>query len=137
MVFGEHRRKKALAAPLITHHKKTLFEVFFVILIEVMSTIDILTIIAYIGLCFNNVLQIVHVIRRHSSLDISIFGELVRLFAVVIIWYKLFLVNDFAIFLGHTLIATTFLFYLIIIIYYRMNISDKNKHSNKFRIKLF
>ena len=100
-----------------------------------MSTIDILTIIAYIGLCFNNILQIVHVIRRHSSLDISIVGELIRLFAVVIIWYKLLLVNDFAIFLGHTLIATTFLLYLIIIIYYRINKSGKNTKNKKLKVR--
>lgn len=102
-----------------------------------MSTIDILTIIAYIGLCFNNVLQIVHVIRRHSSLDISIIGEVVRLFAVIVIWYKLYLVNDYAIFLGHTLIASTFLLYLIIIIYYRLSISGNKKRSKKLKIKLF
>jgi len=100
-----------------------------------MSTIDILTIIAYIGLCFNNILQIVHVIRRHSSLDISIIGELVRLFAVIIIWYKLLLVNDFAVFLGHTLIATTFLLYLIIIIYYRINRSDKKTKNNNLKVR--
>ncbi len=99
-----------------------------------MSLIDVLTILAYIGLCFNNIIQIIHVIRRRSSLDISIIGELIRLIAVIIIWYKLLLVKDFAIFLGHSLIATTFLLYLVIIIYYRRqssgNKSNKSKRMN-------
>ena len=65
-------------------------------------------------------------------MDISIIGELVRLLAVAVIWYKLLLVNDFAIFLGHTLIATTFLLYLVIIIYYRLNKgAGKSKYKSK------
>lgn len=85
-----------------------------------MTVIDYLTLVAYAALNIDVIAQTIHIFRRRSSLDISIYGVLLRFVAIAIIWLKLNQLGDIPVLIGHSFILITFVVYFITIIYFRI-----------------
>ena len=90
-----------------------------------MTTIDYLTLAAYAALNIDVIAQTVHIFRRKSSLDISIYGVILRFVAITIIWLKLNQLGDISVLIGHSFVLITFTAYIIAIIYFRIKPNKK------------
>lgn len=83
-----------------------------------MNLLDFLTLLSFIGLNIDVLLQ-AHKIREvKSAEDISMSGLMVRFVAIFIILYKLLCVGDLALILGQALLAITFTCYMILVFSY-------------------
>ncbi len=80
--------------------------------------INYATLIAFIGLTLDNIIQIYHIIREKSSDNISFRGESIRLLAVIILLTKFILIKEYFLVIGQTIFLTTFVIYLFVIIKY-------------------
>jgi hypothetical protein len=83
-----------------------------------MNLLDAITLLAYVGLNADIILQVRKLRSVRSSLDISITGLTIRMVAILIILYKLICVGDTSLIVGQTLMALTFVFYFILAIRY-------------------
>lgn len=83
-----------------------------------MSFLDILTVLSYIALNIDIVLQIKRIHKTKSSEDLSLTGLVVRYLAILIIMYKFLTLKDLPLILGQALIVVTFTIYLILAILY-------------------
>ncbi len=83
-----------------------------------MNSLDIFTILSYIGLNIDIVFQIRRVYKTKSSRDISLFGLSVRYVAIVIILVKFISLSDMALIIGQGLILMTFTTYFILVFLY-------------------
>lgn len=83
-----------------------------------MNLLDFLTLMSFIGLNIDVLLQ-AHKIRQvKSSEDISMSGLVVRFVAIFIILYKMLCVGDLALIVGQALLAITFTSYMILVFSY-------------------
>lgn len=83
-----------------------------------MNLLDFLTLLSFIGLNIDVLLQ-AHKIRQvKSSEDISISGLMVRFVAIFVILYKLLCIGDLALILGQALLAVTFTSYMVLVFSY-------------------
>lgn len=83
-----------------------------------MNLLDFLTLLSFIGLNIDVLLQ-AHKIRQvKSAEDIAMSGLIVRWLAILIILYKLICVGDIALILGQALLAVTFTSYMVLVFSY-------------------
>lgn len=83
-----------------------------------MNLLDFLTLLSFIGLNVDIILQ-VHKIRQvKSSEDISLTGLFIRFIAIFVILYKLICVGDMALIFGQALLAVTFTGYMFLVFSY-------------------
>lgn len=83
-----------------------------------MSLLDFLTLLSFIGLNIDVLLQ-AHKIREvKSSEDISIAGLMVRFVAIIVILYKMLCIGDLALILGQSLLLITFTSYMVLVFSY-------------------
>lgn len=83
-----------------------------------MNLLDLLTLLSFIGLNIDVLLQ-AHKIRQvKSSEDISMGGLLVRWVAIFVILYKLICIGDVALIVGQGLLAITFTSYMVLVFSY-------------------
>ncbi len=83
-----------------------------------MSSLDIFTILSYIGLNIDILFQIRRIYKTKSSRDISLFGLSVRYVAIIIILIKFISLSDTALIIGQGLILITFTSYFILALLY-------------------
>ena len=83
-----------------------------------MNLLDFLTLLSFIGLNIDVLLQAHKVRQVKSSEDISISGLLVRFVAIFVILYKMLCVGDLALIAGQALLAITFTSYLVLVLSY-------------------
>lgn len=83
-----------------------------------MNLLDLLTLLSFIGLNIDILLQ-AHKIRQvKSSEDISITGLMIRFVSIFVILYKLLCVGDIALILGQGLLVITFTSYMVLVFSY-------------------
>lgn len=83
-----------------------------------MNFLDFITLLSFVGLTVDVLLQAHRVRQVKSSEDISIVGLSVRFFAIFIILYKLIVIGDFALIVGQAMLAIVFTSYLVLVISY-------------------
>lgn len=83
-----------------------------------MTLLDFLTLLSFVGLNIDVLLQ-AHKIREvKSAEDISMSGLVVRFVAIFIILYKLLCIGDITLIIGQGLLAITFASYMILVFSY-------------------
>jgi hypothetical protein len=83
-----------------------------------MDSLDIFTIISYVGLNVDLVFQIRRIYKNKSSKDISLVGLSVRYVAILVILVKFISISDEALIIGQGLILITFTCYFFLALYY-------------------
>lgn len=83
-----------------------------------MSLLDFLTLLSFIGLNVDILLQARKIRQVKSSEDISIAGLMIRFIAIFVILYKLLCVGDIALILGQGLLVVTFTSYMVLVFSY-------------------
>ncbi len=83
-----------------------------------MDTLDILTVLSYIGLNVDIIFQIRRIYSTKSSRDLSLLGLSVRYTAILIILYKFISISDMALIIGQVLIVLTFTLYFFLAFFY-------------------
>lgn len=86
-----------------------------------MDLLNILTIISYIALNVDIVLQILQIKKTKSSKDLSIPGLIIRFLAILIITIKFVSVGDGPLIAGQIIIAITFTIYFALAVMYSKN----------------
>jgi len=83
-----------------------------------MHILDIATLISYIALNIDIILQIKQIWATKSSRDLSLVGMTIRYVAVLIILIKFISLTDIPLIIGQGLITITFTTYFVLVIYY-------------------
>ena len=86
-----------------------------------MALLDLLTLLSYIALNVDIVVQIRHIYHTKSSHDLSLFGMSIRYAAILIILFKFISLSDAPLILGQGLIVLTFTAYFALALYYFAN----------------
>ena len=86
-----------------------------------MALLDLLTLLSYIALNVDIVLQIRRIYHTKSSRDLSLFGMSVRYAAIRIVLFKFISLSDAPLILGQGLIVLTFTTYFALALYYFAN----------------
>jgi len=81
--------------------------------------IDYAVLIAFFALSVDVIIQILHIIKRKSSKDISIKGSLIRLAAVVVFLIKFITTGDIVLIIGQAVFIFAYAIYFILLIHYR------------------
>ena len=81
--------------------------------------LNLATIVAYIALTLGVIFQIRTVYRRKSAEDIEIIEVVGRFFAQVLIMWKMVVVSDEALIIGHLIITLVYSGYLFLVIKYK------------------
>lgn len=92
-----------------------------------MTFLDWLTIMSFIALNVDIVLQIHRIYRTKSAVDLSIFGMTIRFLAIAIILAKYLSVHDSALIVGQIVIALTFTTYFGLALIYTFSHQPKRK----------
>jgi len=92
-----------------------------------MSALDWLTLISYVALNIDVILQIKRIYETKSSRDLSLFGMTIRYIAIIIILIKFVSLKDTSLILGQGLIAVTFSIYFILAVSYFRYRKKKSK----------
>ena len=83
-----------------------------------MNLLDILTVLSYIALNVDILLQVKRIHETKSSEDLSLTGLVVRYVAILIIMLKFLSLEDLPLILGQGLIVITFTIYLALAVSY-------------------
>jgi uncharacterized protein with PQ loop repeat len=83
-----------------------------------MSPLDIATLLSYIALNIDILLQIARIYRTKSSKDLSLVGMSIRYAAILIILIKFISLSDLPLIIGQGLIAVTFTLYFVLSVVY-------------------
>lgn len=83
-----------------------------------MNLLDFLTLLSFIGLNVDVLLQARKIRAIKSSDEISILGLMVRFVAIFVILYKLICIGDLALIVGQGLLAITFTSYMVLVFSY-------------------
>ncbi len=83
-----------------------------------MDTLDIFTILSYIGLNIDIIFQIRRIYKTKSSRDLSLVGLSVRYLAILIILIKFLSISELALIIGQALILITFTSYFFLAFFY-------------------
>lgn len=86
-----------------------------------MSLLDLLTVVSYLALNADMVLQIRRIRETKSSQDLSLAGMTVRYAAVFVILIKFISLGDTPLLLGQLLIIVIFTIYFYLALLYRRN----------------
>jgi len=83
-----------------------------------MSLLNLLTLISYIALNIDVILQLKRIYKTKSSKDLSLFGMAIRFAAIIIVLIKFISIKDTTLVVGQGLIAVTFTIYFILALSY-------------------
>lgn len=83
-----------------------------------MNLLDFFTLLSYIALNIDIILQIIQIRRTKSSADLSLPGLVIRYTAIFVILVKFISLSDTPLVIGQGLIALTFTTYLVFAGYY-------------------
>ncbi len=83
-----------------------------------MNSLDIFTIISYVGLNVDIIFQVRRIYNTKSSRDISLLGLSIRYIAILIILIKFISLSDLSLIIGQGLILITFTTYFILAFFY-------------------
>lgn len=83
-----------------------------------MSILDVLTLLSYVALNIDIVLQIKRIYRTKSSEDLSLLGMTIRYAAIVILLVKFVSLSDLPLMIGQGIIAVTFTIYFVLAVFY-------------------
>lgn len=78
-----------------------------------MNLLDILTLLSYIALNVDIILQIRRIYETKSSHDLSLLGLVIRYIAILIILIKFISLEDLPLIIGQGLITVTFTVYFV------------------------
>jgi len=85
-----------------------------------MDVLDWLTLLSYIALNIDIVLQIKRIYRRKSSEDLSLLGMTIRYVAIIIIVIKFVAIRDIALIIGQCIAVVTFgTYFTLALVYFR------------------
>lgn len=98
-----------------------------------MEIVNILVIISYIALNLDVLLQNYRVYQIRESVDISLTGVVMRLFAVAVLAFKFHLLSEWALYIGQTILAVNVAAYLLLVTRYRYK--KKRGHTGKNKTK--
>ncbi len=98
--------------------------------VEIVNT---LVIISYIALNLDVLLQNYRVYQIRESVDISLTGVVLRLFAVAVLAFKFHLLSEWALYIGQTILAINVGVYLLLVTRYRYK--KKHGHAPKTGVK--
>jgi len=85
-----------------------------------MDILDWLTLLSYVALNIDIVLQIKRIYHRKSSEDLSLLGMTIRYIAILIIVFKFAAIGDIALIIGQGIAVVTFgTYFTLALIYYR------------------
>jgi uncharacterized protein with PQ loop repeat len=93
--------------------------------------IDYATIIALLALTLDILIQILHIWKRKSSLDISIKGATLRVAAATILLLKYVSIQEPFLLLGQAIFLSSYITYFILLIVYRKKASQRIKKEKK------
>ena len=83
-----------------------------------MNTLDILTLLSYIALNVDVLLQVRRIYITKSARDLSLLGMSIRYVAILIILIKFWSLSDIPLLIGQGLIAVSFSLYFGLAVYY-------------------
>jgi uncharacterized protein with PQ loop repeat len=83
-----------------------------------MNILDLLTLLSYIALNVDIMLQVKRIYRRKSSDDLSLVGMTIRYIAIIIILVKFASLRDVPLVIGQGLCAVTFTVYFVLAVLY-------------------
>lgn len=83
-----------------------------------MDILNIITLLSYLALTVDIVFQIRHLRHTKSSRDISLTGVMIRYLAIIIIFYKFFTLDEWALVVGQGVLALVFTIYLFLALCY-------------------
>ncbi len=83
-----------------------------------MNILDILTLLSYIALNVDIILQIRRIYETKSSHDLSLLGLVIRYIAILVILIKFVSLDDLPLIIGQGLIAATFTIYFAFAVMY-------------------
>lgn len=78
-----------------------------------MTILDELTLVSYVALNVDIILQVRRIHKTKSSRDLSLLGMSIRFLAIAIILVKFISLRDTALIIGQGLIAATFVIYFL------------------------
>lgn len=90
-----------------------------------MGAIDTLIIFSFIALNLDVLLQNIRVYKMHDSADVSRTGVILRLFAVSVLSFKFYMLDERLLFFGQSLLTVNVLVYLLLVIRYHF----RKKHN--------
>jgi hypothetical protein len=90
-----------------------------------MTLLDLLTLLSYIALNVDVLLQIKRIYHTRSSRDLSLLGLSIRYIAILIILIKFISISDLPLIIGQGLIALTFTTYFALALYYFANRNER------------
>lgn len=94
-----------------------------------MELINLLVIISFAALNLDVLLQNYRLYRIHESVDISLTGVVLRLFAVIVLAAKFYILGEAALFTGQAILVINVLAYLVLVT--RYHFKKKRRHSVK------
>jgi len=95
-----------------------------------MHILDWLTLISYIALNVDIVLQIKRIYRTKSSEDLSLAGMTIRYAAILVIVIKFAAIGDRTLIIGQSIAVVTFgTYFILALIYYRYRNKAKAPHA--------
>lgn len=95
-----------------------------------MGILDFLTLLSYIALNVDVVLQIKRIRETKSSHDLSLLGLAVRYIAIFIILIKFVSLDDLPLIIGQGLITITFTIYLVLAVMYFLYPREEAKRDS-------
>ena len=89
-------------------------------IITSMNLLDILTVLSYVALNIDILLQISRIYKTKSSKDLSLLGMSIRYLAILIVLIKFVSLSDVSLIIGQALITLTFTVYFVLaVVYFR------------------
>jgi len=85
----------------------------------IQAIIDSAVLLAYFAVSIDIVIQILHILKRKSSKDVSIKGSLIRLIAISIFLIKFITETDLVLIIGQAVSVMLFIVYFGLLVYYR------------------
>ena len=94
-----------------------------------MELINLLVIVSFVALNLDVLLQNYRLYQINESVDISLYGVALRLFAVIVLATKFYLLDERALFVGQLILAGNVTVYLVLVTRYRNK--KKRGHAPK------
>ena len=96
-----------------------------------MDILDALTVVSYLAINFDLLLQIHKIRTTKSSHDVSLIGCSVRYIAIIIITAKFISLGDWSLLAGQALILATFSVYLWLVVLYAKHDKQRARARKK------
>ncbi len=83
-----------------------------------MNLLDTLTLLSYMALNIDIILQVRRIYKTKSSKDLSLVGMTIRYIAILIVLFKFISLSDTSLIIGQSVIALTFTLYFVLAVVY-------------------